>query len=109
MLPPSEEVNALLVSRETTPLSSGARLSELMKRPQLGYEGPCPSGYRQTGVGTAGDGTGGGTEIRVIRRTAAIDEMRRLENRCSRILWIIRPSPALRKEAQEKLRAGTTA
>ncbi|MBP9988629.1 MAG: tRNA uridine-5-carboxymethylaminomethyl(34) synthesis enzyme MnmG, partial [Ruminococcus sp.] len=31
-------LNALLVSRETSPIVSGARLVELLKRPQLNYE-----------------------------------------------------------------------
>lgn len=35
---PSEELNKLLVSRETSPLETGCRLSELTKRPQLDYE-----------------------------------------------------------------------
>lgn len=35
---PSEELNKLLVSRETSPLETGCRLSELIKRPQLDYE-----------------------------------------------------------------------
>lgn len=35
---PGEEINALLVSRETAPLTTGCKLSDLIKRPQLGYE-----------------------------------------------------------------------
>lgn len=35
--PPSDELNAFLVSRETSPITTGARLSELICRPQLGY------------------------------------------------------------------------
>lgn len=38
VLSPSEKLNALLVSRETSPIVSGARLVELLKRPQLNYE-----------------------------------------------------------------------
>ena len=38
VIAPSEKLNALLVSRETSPIVSGVRLSELIKRPQLGYE-----------------------------------------------------------------------
>ena len=38
VLPPSPEVNALLERAGTTPLSSGVRLAELLKRPQLHYE-----------------------------------------------------------------------
>lgn len=38
VISPTDEVNALLVSRETTPIATGVRLIELIKRPQLGYE-----------------------------------------------------------------------
>lgn len=34
---PSEELNQILVSRETTPVSTGVRMSELLKRPQISY------------------------------------------------------------------------
>ena len=37
-IPASEEVNQLLVSRETTPISHPIRLIELIKRPELNYE-----------------------------------------------------------------------
>ena len=35
---PSDELNALLVSRETAEMKTGCKLSELIKRPQLDYE-----------------------------------------------------------------------
>ncbi len=35
---PSEELNAILVSRETSKVTSGIRLAELLKRPQISYE-----------------------------------------------------------------------
>lgn len=35
---PSEELNNLLVSHETSPITTGIRLIELIKRPQLGYD-----------------------------------------------------------------------
>lgn len=34
---PSEELNQLLVSRETSPMTTGQRAAELIRRPQLGY------------------------------------------------------------------------
>ncbi len=37
VISPSEEVNALLVSRGTTPISSGVRFNDLLRRPQLSY------------------------------------------------------------------------
>ena len=35
---PSEKLNEILVSRETSPVNTGIRLSELLKRPQISYE-----------------------------------------------------------------------
>lgn len=38
VIAPNDKLNELLVSRETAPLKTGARLNELIKRPQLNYE-----------------------------------------------------------------------
>jgi tRNA uridine 5-carboxymethylaminomethyl modification enzyme len=38
IVPPSKEANDLFVSRETKPISTGIKLSELLKRPELDYE-----------------------------------------------------------------------
>ncbi|WP_316248658.1 tRNA uridine-5-carboxymethylaminomethyl(34) synthesis enzyme MnmG [Youxingia wuxianensis] len=35
---PSEELNALLVSRETSPMTTGVKLASLLRRPQISYE-----------------------------------------------------------------------
>lgn len=37
-IPPSDTVNQILVSRETSPITTGIRLIELIKRPELNYE-----------------------------------------------------------------------
>ncbi len=42
VIAPSEAVNALLVSRETSPLSTGVKLDELIRRPQLSYADLAP-------------------------------------------------------------------
>ena len=42
VIAPGDGINAMLVSRETSPLSTGIRLSELIKRPQLSYEALAP-------------------------------------------------------------------
>ena len=39
---PNEKLNALLVSRETSPIATGMRLCELLKRPQLSYASLAP-------------------------------------------------------------------
>lgn len=38
VIAPSEKVNEILVSRETSTINTGVRLIDLIKRPQLGYE-----------------------------------------------------------------------
>jgi len=38
IVPPGENVNRFLESRNSTPIKSGARLSELLKRPEISYE-----------------------------------------------------------------------
>lgn len=38
VIPPSEEVNAVLISHGTSPISTGVRLIDLIKRPQLKYQ-----------------------------------------------------------------------
>lgn len=42
VLAPSEKINQLLVSRETSPIQSGARMVDLLKRPQIGYADLAP-------------------------------------------------------------------
>lgn len=37
VLPPSEKLNCLLVSRETSPVTTGVRAIDLLKRPQISY------------------------------------------------------------------------
>ena len=39
---PGEDINAMLVSRETSPLTTGVKLAELIRRPQLNYETLTP-------------------------------------------------------------------
>ena len=106
VLPPSEALNALLAERGTTPVVSGVRLSELIRRPQLDYA--ClavvdpdrpdidPLAAEQLEVELKYEGY-------IRRQQAAVDEMRRLEE-------VLLPPDTdyyaivgLRKEAQEKL------
>ena len=37
-LPPSEELNRILVSRETSPVTTGVKIADLLRRPQITYE-----------------------------------------------------------------------
>ena len=38
VIAPNDKLNELLVSRETSPMTTGAKISDLLKRPQLNYE-----------------------------------------------------------------------
>ena len=106
VLPPTAELNALLVSHETSPLVSGARLIDLMRRPQLGYAqlAPVDTGrpaleplvMEQVEVEIKYEGY-------IRRQQAAIEEMRRLENRLLPENMDYGAVVGLRKEAQEKL------
>ncbi len=42
VISPTKEVNKILVSRETTPITTGIRLIDLMKRPQISYDALTP-------------------------------------------------------------------
>lgn len=106
VLSPTEELNALLVSHETTPVASGVRLEELLKRPQLDYAAlesvdagrPAldPLVVEQVEVELKYEGY-------IRRQQAAIDEMRRLEGRLLPGDVEYTGIAGLRKEAQEKL------
>lgn len=106
-LPPSEEINEMLVSRETAPMKTGIKLSELIKRPQLDYECLAPFDkarpdlprqvFEQVEIDLKYEGY-------IKRQQAKVDEMRRLE---------VKKIPAdidyddvysLRLEAREKLK-----
>lgn len=104
---PSEELNKILVSRETAPMNTGIRLSELIKRPQLDYEVLAP--FDKTRPALPRD-VSEQVEIElkyegyIKRQNAKVEEMRRLE---------VKKIPAdidyddvysLRLEAREKLK-----
>ncbi len=106
ILPPSKELNDILVSRETTPVKSGVRLMDLLKRPQLNYKvlEPVdpdrpeldPLVQEQIEIDIQYEGY-------IRRQQAAIEEMRRLENKLLPEDIDYRSIPGLRKEAAEKL------
>ncbi len=106
VLPPTAELNALLEAHGTTPVQTGVRLMELMKRPQLDYaalasvdhDRPAldPLVIEQVEVELKYEGY-------IRRQQAMIDEMRRLENRVIPDDFDYYAVTGLRKEAQEKL------
>ena len=99
-------MNEILVSRETSPISSGVRITELLRRPQLTYEALAPVDPTRPELPKA---VFENVEIEIkyegyIRRQRAdIAEMRRLE--VKRLPTDVDYSEiiGLRSEAQEKL------
>ena len=103
---PSDKLNEMLVSRETTPLTTGCRLIELLKRPQLDYEAlkdfdpdrpELPREvFEQVEISIKYEGY-------IKRQLAQVDEMRRLEVRKLDQNTDYTTITGLRIEAQEKL------
>ena len=106
VLPPGEALNALLIERGTTPVTTGIRLAELLRRPQITYDSLAPVDpdrptldhfvTEQLEVEIKYEGY-------IRREQGQIDEMRRLEGR---LLPADAPYHTIRglgKEAQEKL------
>ncbi len=106
VISPTDEVNALLVSRETTPISTGIRLIELIKRPQLNYDALAPIDktrpelpryiFEQVEVEIKYDGY-------IKRQQAMIDECHRLEKKKLPPTMDYSEITGLRLEAIEKL------
>ncbi len=106
VIAPSERLNEILVSHETSPISTGIRLIELIKRPQLGYEAlkeidterPSidPNIFEQVETEVKYEGY-------IKRQEAQIEQMRRLEGRILPKNVDYSSISGLRLEAQEKL------
>ena len=83
-LPPSETLNQILVSRGTSPLSTGAKLADLLKRPQITYQNLEPVDKDRPQYSTAVFEI---VEIElkyegyIKRQLADIEEARRLEKK----------------------------
>ena len=83
-LPPSQELNHILVSRGTSPLTTGAKLADLLKRPQITYEDLTPVDKERPQYSTA---VFKAVEIElkyegyIKRQRADIEEARRLERK----------------------------
>ena len=103
---PSEELNSILVSRETSPLETGCRLIDLIKRPQLDYESladfdkdrpDLPKDvFEQVEIEIKYEGY-------IRRQLAQAQEMRRLEEKKLDENTDYTTITGLRMEAQEKL------
>jgi len=83
-LPATDELNGLLASRGSSPVSGGASLAELIRRPELGYDCLAPFDPGRPELDRL---VREQVEIRIkyegyiARQARQIDEMRRLESR----------------------------
>ena len=111
---PSEALNNVLVSRETTPIDSGVKLADLLKRPQLDYDVLTP--FDSTRPVYYKDETyneeiffEAETELKyegyIRRQKAQVKEMRRLEEVKLPEDIDYTALDGLRLEAREKLQA----
>lgn len=105
-LPPTEALNNVLVSRGTTPVSTGIKLSELLKRPQISYADLTEVDSHRPELSQAVQGS---VEIQlkyegyIKRQLADIEEMRRVERKVLPKNIDYREIRGLRLEAAEKL------
>lgn len=106
VIPPTRQVNNILVSRETSPITTGVRLIELLKRPQLDYE--ClkavdthrpridPNIFEQVEIEIKYEGY-------INKQLHQVEQMRKLENKKLPKDLDYATIIGLRLEAQEKL------
>ncbi len=105
-LAPSDKLNQILVSRGTSPISTGVRLSELLKRPQITYFDLTPVDLNRPELPVAVQES---VEIQlkyegyIRRQMADIEEMRRLERKALPRDVDYQKIRGLRLEAAEKL------
>ena len=105
-LAPDDALNEMLVSRGTTPINTGTRLADLIKRPQLDYK--CLADFDKTRP-LLSDDICEKVEIEIkydgyiSRQQAQVDEMLRLENKPIPKNFDYSAIKGLRLEAVEKL------
>lgn len=105
-LPPSQALNDLLVSRGTTPVSTGIKICELLKRPQISYSDLADVDPHRPELSRAVQES---VEIQlkyegyIKRQLADIEEMRRVEGKVLPEDIDYGKIKGLRLEAAEKL------
>lgn len=105
-LAPSQKLNDILVSCETSPVSTGVRLADLLRRPQVTYKDLGPVDVTRPSLPEA---VLENVEIElkyegyIRRQKADIDEMRRLERKALPVDTDYKALKGLRLEAAEKL------
>lgn len=105
-LAPSDEINEMLTAHETAPLTTGVRLSDLIKRPQLDYK--CLAAFDKERPPLSDDICEKvEVEIKyegyISRQQAQVDEMLRLESKIIPKNFDYLSIKGLRIEAAEKL------
>ncbi|MBQ6337372.1 MAG: tRNA uridine-5-carboxymethylaminomethyl(34) synthesis enzyme MnmG [Ruminococcus sp.] len=108
VISPSETLTKILVSRETSDVNTGIRLIELLKRPELSYEALTPVDltrpeldaaiFEQVEIAVKYEGY-------IKKQIAAVENMRKLENKLLPADIDYKDVVGLRLEAQEKLNA----
>lgn len=106
VISPTKEVNKILVSRETSEITTGVRLIDLLKRPQLGYEELKtvdterpkldPNIFEQVEIEIKYEGY-------IQKQLKQVEQMRKLETKLLPKDFDYREIKGLRLEAQEKL------
>ena len=106
VIAPTEEVNKILVSRETSEITTGVRLIDLLKRPQLGYEelktvdvdrpDLDPNIFEQVEIEIKYEGY-------IQKQLKQVEQMRKLETKLLPKDFDYCEIKGLRLEAQEKL------
>lgn len=106
VIAPSEKVNNILVSRETSAINTGVRLIDLIKRPQLGYEALSEIDENRPNI-DRNIFEQVETEIKyegyIKRQLIVIDQVRRLEDKILPENIDYNAIDGLRLEAREKL------
>lgn len=106
VISPTEEVNRILVSRETSEITTGVRLIDLLKRPQLGYKelkavdtdrpDLDQNIFEQVEIEIKYEGY-------IQKQLKQVEQMRKLETKLLPKDFDYREIKGLRLEAQEKL------
>ena len=106
VIAPSEKVNKILVSRETSAINTGVRLIDLIKRPQLGYDALSEIDENRPNI-DRNIFEQVETEIKyegyIKRQLIVIDQVRRLEDKILPENIDYNAIDGLRLEAREKL------
>ena len=106
VIAPSEKVNKILVSRETSAINTGVRLIDLIKRPQLGYDALSEIDENRPNI-DRNIIEQVETEIKyegyIKRQLIVIDQVRRLEDKILPENIDYNAIDGLRLEAREKL------